>query len=419
MRQVSLTEYIPQHGIPLTQNECAALKRINADIAISPSADTLDCYDLTPSSKIGVIQLPELSILIRPKIQIERVLFLLSYAVDPKHWQDTGFDFQEKHSLVEAITPGFLRQIRRAIGHGILKSYRPEETTLPTIRGRIRLQDQIKRRHGHMPPVELSYDEFTDDIEENRLLKAAICSLGRMRFRSTDLRRQLYHFQSIFDPVARVEYDPRRLPVIHYTRLNSRYRPAIDLAKLILRSFSYDLNHGNAPGTTFLVDMNDVFEKFVLIALREALGLPDWKFPSGDANHGLFLDMAQDIDLLPDLSWWEESVCLFVGDAKYKRINARGIKHPDLYQLLSYTIGAGVPGGLLVYAAGEGDPAVHEVVNVGKTLRVTSLDLSGRPEQILSEVGRIAQIVTALKEEANLLVKAHYIPSDAPQSLTQ
>lgn len=402
MRQVSLTEYIPTPCVPLLPTECATLKKFNADIAISPSADIPGSYDLTPASKIGVIQLPHLAILIRPKIDIGRVLFLLSYAMDPKHWQDVGFDFQEKHSLVEAIAPGFLRQIRKAVHRGILKNYRLEETILPTVRGRLRLNEQIKRRYGNMPPIEVAFNEFTEDIKENRLLKAALFSLARIRFRSTETQHQLWHLQAIFDAVASINYDPRHLPHIHYTRLNAHYRPAIDLAKRILRAFSYDLGPGDVPGITFLIDINDVFEEFVLIALREALNLPDWKFPSACGRHSLSLDRARNINLVPDLSWWEDAVCLFVGDVKYKRVNARGIKNPDLYQLLAYTVGAGLPTGLLIYAAGEGVPAVHEVFDIGKKLRVTSVDLSGEPEQILAEIRTIATIVQAFKKENQL-----------------
>jgi len=88
-------------------------------------------------------------------------------------------------------------------------------------------------------------------------------------------------------------------------------------------------------------------------------------------------------------------------DAKYKRISVMGIKHPDLYQLLAYTIATELPGGLLVYAAGEGEAAVHEIVNVGKRLEVTSIDPSGTPKEILGEIARIATTVKRLRDQVN------------------
>jgi 5-methylcytosine-specific restriction enzyme subunit McrC len=317
------------------------------------------------------------------------------------HWQDTDFGLEEADSLVEAIIPGFALHLKRALGPGILQGYRLEEDALATVRGRIRFQDQIDRRFGIVPPIEVRYDEFTEDIEENRPLKAALRVLERIRIRSSEMWYQLHHFQTILDHVSVVEYQSRNLPTINYTRRNHRYRTAVELSKLILRSLSYDLEYGRAAGAAFLVDMNDVFEKFVWVALREALGLSEWMFPSGSSNHPLFMDLAQKVSLRPDLSWWEDSECMFVGDVKYKRINVPGIKHADLYQLLAYAIATELSGGLLIYAAGEGEPAVHEVVNVGKQLEVISMDLSGTPGEILAEVSDIGQTIKRMTGRAS------------------
>jgi 5-methylcytosine-specific restriction endonuclease McrBC regulatory subunit McrC len=90
---------------------------------------------------------------------------------------------------------------------------------------------------------------------------------------------------------------------------------------------------------------------------------------------------------------------MFVGDAKDKRINVPGVKNSDLYQLLAYTIAAELSGGLLIYAAGEGEPAVHEVANVGKQLEVISLTLAGTHSEILDEVSNIAQTINRLTEQ--------------------
>lgn len=401
VRKLALKEYSTELRVPLSSDECDTLRRLNPQIQISPSIGSPGCYDLTPSSWIGAIELPTVAIQIRPKIQINRVLFLLSYAMDPKHWQDTAFDLAEADSLVEAIIPGFALHLKRALGPGILQGYRLEEDALATARGRIRFQDQVARRFGILPPIEVRYDEFTEDIEENRLLKAALRALERIRIRSSEMWYQLHHFQAVLDRVSLIEYQSRNLPTINYTRLNHRYRPALELSKLILRSLSYDLDYGRTAGAAFLVDMNELFEKFVWVALREALGLSEWTFPSGSSNHPLFMDRAQKVALKPDLSWWTDSKCMFVGDVKYKRINVPGIKHADLYQLLAYTVATELSGGLLIYASGEGEPAVHDVVNIGKQLEVFSMELSGTPGEILDEVAKIAVAIKRFTERAD------------------
>ena len=291
-------------------------------------------------------------------------------------------------------------RLHRALDRGNLRGYRLEEAALNTLRGRIRFSDQIKRRYGVFPPAEVRYDEFTEDIEENRLLKAGLDRLARMRIRSERARQSLRIFDKALEEVQLAFYNPRQLPEILYTRLNGHYRPAINLAKLILRSASFELRHGEIRASTFLVDMNEVFENFVVVALREALGQSERAFPQNARGRRLFLDQAEEVRLEPDLSWWDGPRCTFVGDAKYKQVAVSGIKHPDLYQLLAYTVAADLPAGLLVYAAGEGDHAAHRVTHLGKTLEVVPLDLSGGPNEILVQVDELANRVRNLRAQA-------------------
>ncbi len=48
------------------------------------------------------------------------------------------------------------------------------------------------------------------------------------------------------------------------------------------------------------------------------------------------------------------------------------------------------PGGLLIYAAGETEPGVHQVRHVGKRLEVVSLNLGGSPREVLEQVASVA-----------------------------
>jgi 5-methylcytosine-specific restriction enzyme subunit McrC len=390
MRHLSLSEYRTAVGVALSGDEVTALRKITDSIGISPSVESPGCYDLTPGSYVGAIQVGELAIDIQPKIPLDRLLFLISYTVDPNRWLKLDFDFGQRDSLLEAIIPGFVSHLRRALRRGLLQGYRTHEDTLATVRGRIRFDDQLRDRYGVFPPVEVRYDEFTEDIVENRLLKAALTRLGHMRIRSGEVRRSLRHFDAALINVSLVEFHPGQIPDVTWTRLNEHYRPAVELAKLILRATSFEVSHGTVRSAAFLVDMNKVFEDFVVIALREALGLSPTTFPRGNQGRALHLDLGRRIALQPDISWWHAGRPRFVGDVKYKRVDHRGVKHADIYQLLAYTIAADLPGGLLIYAAGEDDQVTHEIVQLGKRIQVVPLDLAGTPDQILAQIGEVA-----------------------------
>ena len=363
-----------------------------AYIDVTPPTDEKAKWVLRPSSHIGTVRVGDLSIVVRPKIPVDRVMFLVAYAIDPKDWKKY-FDLQPNPDVLESIIPAFVHHTHQAVRRGLLQGYRHEEEALHTVRGRIRFNDQINRRFGIPLPLEVAFDEFTEDIEENRLLKTAIYRLSHLPVRSAQARRDVHALRPVFNTVELGAYR-RGAPEVQYTRLNSHYRPAVELARLIIDNSSLELLHGETTGASFMLDMNRVFERFLVVALRERLGLSERQWGPGR----LHLDEANTISLVPDLSWQSGGRYRFVGDAKYKRIKPDGFPNADIYQMLAYCIAANLPSGLLIYAAGELEPTEprrYQIRHANKAIEVASIDLKGQPDDILKEVARLAQRVKA------------------------
>jgi 5-methylcytosine-specific restriction enzyme subunit McrC len=336
---------------------------------------------------------------IRPKLPVSCLLFMLSYASDPAAWRDAPADLAEADSLVDAFAWLFVGVAGRAIRGGLLHGYAPVEATLMGVRGRVRWGDQVRGHLGRLPPLETSFDEFTADVDENRLLKAAARQLMRASHDGA-VRNALRRLETAFEGVSPVIYDPRRIPSIPMNPANARYQTALTLARLALRASSTDISYGDVPAAALLVDVGQVFEEFVVAALRELLGLSERTFPRGDAwpaaGPRLPLDQAGEVQLRP------EDRCVFVGDVKYKRVAASGVEHADLYQLLAYVVAAGLPGGLLIYAAGEAETVSHTVVHAGKELQVIALDLGVPPDQVLEQISTLAQRIRRLRQRARV-----------------
>ena len=397
MHRLELREYVsyPWNG-PLDRDQLRALT--GAHIDVTPSPDEDDAYILKPSSCIGAANIGEFAVVVRPKVPIDRVMFLIAYAMDPKNWRRDSVELARDDDVLEAITLAFAHRTRQAIQRGLLQGYRREEEALNTVRGRIRFSDQIGRHFGIPLPIEVAFDEFTEDIEKNRLLKTAIHRLGHTFIRSEAARREVRRLRPAFTTVGLGSYRRGALPEVRYTRLDEHYRPAVELARLIIENSSLELFPGKVAGAAFFVDMNKVFERFLYVALREALGLPERQWKHGAA---FTLDEGNRIWMKPDLSWWppggpkDGARPLFVGDAKYKKLDEQGFEHADIYQMLAYCTAAALPSGLLVYAAGGGEPGAYEIKHAGKTIEVASLDLRGTPEAILDEVRHLADSVKA------------------------
>jgi 5-methylcytosine-specific restriction enzyme subunit McrC len=391
---IVVREYQDSEPIRLSVAERDALEQVAPALSVRAVPGSENLYTLNPGNMVGAIQLNDLRFELRPKLAIGRLLFLLSYSLKPGHWRDEDFGFEGEPELFEAIVQGFAYQLERALLLGPLQGYRFEEQSLQTIRGRIRIGDHLRSSFGLIPPIECAYDEFTDDIEINRQLKAAIQRLGEIRLRSPSSRRRLRVLQTHFANVNPVRYDPRAIPEIRFDQRTERFRGPVELARLILRSRSIDSRSGEVTGAAFLLNMAAVFEDFVVIALREQLGLGDGEFAQHATGRELHLDAARALKLEPDLSWWEGSRCLFVGDVKYKRTKpVSGVQHPDVYQLLAYTLATRRPRGLLVYAASDdfdgGErimDGAHRIVEADKVVAVRALDLSVPPEQVLEQI---------------------------------
>lgn len=397
MRQIDLQEYKSSGPLRLSADEIKGLRSVldSWKLAIEPDEDEDGHYRLRSSSTIGAFRVGDMSVSIRPKLPISRVLFLASYALGNIRLREERVELDAAADVVQAMARLLFVMARRAFARGLHRDYRVHEEALTTVKGRIRVAEQIRYRFGIPVPVEVRYDEFTEDITANRLVKAAAEVLIRMRLRDRNDRTKLAQVLARLENVSWMEYDPRRVPAVRFNRLNEHYREVLGLARVVLQNQSVEVQRGDTPAPGFLMDMNMVFQNFVVRALREELGLTDRALRS-DRGLGrrVFLDEEGCIGLQPDLSLWEMGKCTFVGDAKYKS----GIPTADLYQMLAYTTALNLPGGLLIYAQGE--PRQYKVRHCGKLLEVFTFDLSGTREELLAQVRELAERVRALRRMA-------------------
>lgn len=397
MIHVNLREHAPTCcTLSAAQHDTLLRAADTLNLSVERVVDSDRSYRVRTRQTVGAVEIGDLSVLIEPKIGIPRLLSLACYAMGEFKPRQDIFDFQERDELPDVLARALASEAHRAFARGLLNGYREEEDASQTVRGRIRLEDQMRRRFGVGLPVEVRYDDFTDDILENRLVKAAATRLSRMRLRSRKARSELSWVAGMLEQVSLVEFGASEVPEARFDRLNEHYRGVVGLARLVLRHSAFGSGRGPVRACGFLVDMNKLFQEFVTVALREALGESAETLRS---DHQITLDRDGMAKLKPDLSWWDGGTCTFVGDAKYKNLTGKGsVPGADLYQLLAYTTALDLPGGLLIYAQGEADTASYLVKHSDKRLDVVALDLSGTLDEVLGRVGEVAARVRALRD---------------------
>ena len=264
MRRIEIEEYECYHeAVHLDGDQ---LRELTSDthgghFDVTPCPDMERGYFLKASSYVGAVNIGDLAITVRPKVPIDRVMFLITYAMDPRHWRRNSFQLEQADDLIEAVVLAFTHRTRQAIHRGLLRGYRSEEDALYEVRGQIRFGDQIGRRFDMPLPLEVAFDEYTEDIEKNRMLKTAIYRLGRTFVRSEGgTRCEVRSLRPAFSSVDLGQYRRGLLPKVRYTQLEEHYRPAVELAALIIENSSLELFHGKVTSASFFIDMNRVFE---------------------------------------------------------------------------------------------------------------------------------------------------------------
>lgn len=393
MTTLRLREWSTTSNLALTPRQRDTLRQTFGAL-VQPTAGSTDTFEVTPGNTVGAVRVGDAMVLVEPKIPISRVLFLLGYATDPSGFGPGDADLGVADDIVSGVSRLFTTLARKATQRGLLSGYRNEEKSLHTVRGRIDLAEQLRRRPGVDLPLALRFQEYDEDILENQLLLAATEILRRLPQRDGVARAELHRLNDALQNVSRVHYVARAIPAATWTRLNEQLRPSVELARLLLSMQSPEVRAGATATPSLTIDMAVLFETFVRTALREALHATEEAFPRGDSCPTLHLDARKLVRLKPDLSLWREQRCVFIGDVKYKRDSGSG-HSADLYQLLAYATATRLDEAMLVYALGPPTPRTHLVPAVGVRLHVEHLDLSEPPAALLQQVQELAGRVAA------------------------
>jgi 5-methylcytosine-specific restriction enzyme subunit McrC len=387
MRWLQLHESsIPErHSLP--DDVATALNQL--DIATVTPAGGGD-WTIANIRKVGVVRVADCQIAIHPKVPVARLFFMMSYALNRDFWHDDDITISSdsESDLVNTIAVAFLRHAARATRQGLIQGYESYEESLPMVRGRINIPAQIGRRGGMAFPAQVVFDEFTVDIAENRLLLSAARRLLHLPTLAHQTRTELRKMTQTLDGVTTL-ISGQPLPRVHFTRLNSRYRAALVLAEIILRNSSLEQDSGEVTATAFLFDMWKIFEDFVTTAL--GLNLERRGGTAKSQATGKYLDAGSKVALRPDLLWHDGDSPMAVIDAKYKATKFANYPNTDVYQMLAYCVRFGLDTGHLVYAKGEEEPQIHEVIGHTVSVHCHAIDLNQRPSALLNQMSRLAE----------------------------
>ena len=436
---ISLFEHqtLPYREIPGFPADLAARERVLEQIEhINREAGLeilhLGRKDLLANALVGVLRAGDFTFEILPKIDwegsgnapqtsprqsaVRNLLVMLSYASHiPIYDQATAALEEQINPWFELLTRLFALDLHRQVQAGLSQQYISQEDFLPVLRGRWNVQRQITRHGQTQHRFDVQYDVLSPDIPLNQVLRFVVDQLSGLT-QDAENRALLGDITNLLRLVTLLpEINPALLEAIHFTRLNNRFQPSYQLARLFLSGRTVQMSAGHTPAHAFVLDMNVLFEHFVIAFImrhRESILPPDWQSAvciEQSAGFPLFLGHSQGkpvLRLKPDLivSLKKETIPLLIADMKYKRLapgdRRLGASQADIYQMLAYGLQSGCSRSLLLYPQTAGSAPVRRkltIDRVGMQMLLTSLNLRIPllpPEPLIQELGEIFKLIS-------------------------
>jgi 5-methylcytosine-specific restriction enzyme subunit McrC len=374
----------------------------------------------------GVVRLGHATVQILPKLYrsdappterahdaTRNLLHMLSYAgLVPLREHELAPLLQRNLDWFEILTYLFATHLAEEWQRGAPYAYQEREAELNVLRGKWLMSEQLRHplQHERLP---VRYAEYGVDHPLNRVLRYVVEQLWRLT-RDAGNRRRLADLRVWMDEVTLLPLvTAADAPPALITRLNARYQPLLNLARVFLGQSTLQLAAGQVTAFGLLLDMALLFQEFMVRfitrrrvealppelqsceLLPQALGAAQYLLrarPSGAAAFGLY----------PDLAFRMGEQFPLLLDTKYKRLSfARAHANPpqdDLYQAFSYAHGFQCPRVVLLYPQVEGQPPVRrsfEVQSSPSRIDVATvnlqLDLRAERQQLTSELRSILE----------------------------
>jgi len=205
------------------------------------------------------------------RIPLLNIYYMMAYAweaVDLVEFRNVAAErFDNAADLIAAI---LAQGISTQLGRGLYREYEPRMESLSTIRGRVDVWQTSTPPASIAGQAVCTYEEFTEDTELNRILKATCLRLAASPAVGLTRRRQL---RSLLLPLSGVaDVDPRQIRwrSLTFHRDNRFYRFLMGVCYMALNDMILSGTDGPIPAGSFRDSQapNQLYERFLLNYFR-------------------------------------------------------------------------------------------------------------------------------------------------------
>jgi 5-methylcytosine-specific restriction enzyme subunit McrC len=350
-------------------------------------------FVLRADSKIGFLSVHGVQVNVKPRFPIYNIFYFLGLIKELK-LDEEKVRIGENDDFLTLLFQSFVISVEIAIKRGLISGYVNRQEASQVLKGRLDLSQQFRKHHGILLPLEISYDDFVEDIPENQILKLALRISLKFGIRSRGVRNQAQNLLFSFRDVS----DIQNVPTWNPTRLNIHYLDSLKLARLIISGNGFNETVGDLEIFGFSIDMYKVFEDFIAKQIEERVNGPQDKIVKQQSvtldTHGLYEEK-------PDLIWYKAGNSFQVIDTKYKKPEGENEQRDsiaDLRQVISYASLLGLKEAHIVYGV-AGPARSIKTKQEGITVYTHGLDLGLSPVDIQKQLDDLVSALNSKREE--------------------
>lgn len=315
------------------------LKNNEQTLFLKPSYKNGLGETLQAQNYVGVIQTKDgTTIEILPKIQnldsdeSKKILIKMLKTLKKSPFKNFNMAHLKtsKMPLFEIFITVFLEELAQLIKKGIKSDYITKEENLKFLKGKLKINEQIKKNYIHKENFFVEYQEFLNDRVENRLIKTTLEFLYKIS-KSNKNQQKIREFLFVLDGIEVSHNIKNDFSKVKLNRQMKDYVQILLWSRTFLLENSFSPYKGSDIAFALLFDMNLLFESYVGHYLKKKslnVSLQD---------KGKYLvEEPNKFALRPDIVIQDEEEQL-IADTKWKIIRSeKDISQADMYQLYAY-----------------------------------------------------------------------------------
>lgn len=229
------------------------------------------------SKYVGVIQIEDLIIEILPKIDKtsedkklwrDVLIYILKITEDINIKQtETASVRAQKVHLLDIFFEAYVKEIKALIRKGLIKRYISSEANQKVLKGQLKFEKHCTKNLIHKTRFYTTQKQYTLVHTLHFVLVRAL-QIVSDKNKGSELYKNCQKLLLHFPEFSNRTITKKELESIKITRKNAHYEKAIQLAKVIILNLGPDIADGKQEMIALLFNMNALWEKFVLNALK-------------------------------------------------------------------------------------------------------------------------------------------------------